>query len=342
MTQPASGTRRESGGNAGSRLPRLEWPILDYARDRPTFDLLRLWTQIVGKVRTAQTPWLNHSWHVPLYVTARGLGTSLIPHDDQAFELEFDFVDQRLRLRTSRGHDASIALQAAPVSAFLKSVTELMKSGEVPVAIYGRPNEVEDATPFASDDRPRSYDPDAAVRLWRTLSSTDRILRLFRTGFLGKASPVHFFWGSFDLAVSRFSGRPAPRHPGHVPHLPDSVAHEAYSHEVSSAGFWPGGGGLEEAAFYSYAYPEPPEFRDVVVSPVTAYFHHGLGEFLLPYEAVRAHPEPERTLLDFLESTYAAAADLGHWDRAALECRLGEPRVPRILAAPEREPATDK
>lgn len=314
-----------------SPLPRLEWPVLDYARDRPTFELLRLWTQIVGKVRTAQTPWLNHSWQVPLYVTARGLGTSLIPYDEQSFELEFDFIDHELRLRTSRGREASIPLEAAPVSAFWAAVVALLDRGGVPVAIDQRPNEVEDATPFVRDDRPRHYDPDAAQRLWRALLSANRMLELFRTGFIGKASPVHFFWGSFDLAVTRFSGRPAPIHPGGVPNLPDAVTREAYSHEESSAGFWPGGGSFEEAAFYSYAYPEPQGFRDAVVRPATAYFHSGLSEFLLPYEAVRTHAEPERALLDFLESTYAAAADLGHWDRASLECRIGEPRVPRPL-----------
>jgi hypothetical protein len=314
-----------------SPLPRLEWPVLDYARDRPTFELLRLWTQIVGKVRTAQTPWLNHSWQVPLYVTARGLGTSLIPHDGQSFELEFDFIDQALRLRTSRGREASMLLEAGPVSGFWAAVVALLDREGVPVAIDGRPNEVEDATPFARDDRERRYDPDAAQRLWRALLSANRMLELFRTGFIGKASPVHFFWGSFDLAVTRFSGRAAPLHPGGVPNLPDRVTREAYSHEVSSAGFWPGGGGFEEAAFYSYAYPEPEGFRDAVVRPAAGYFHTGLGEFLLPYEAVRTHDQPERALLDFLESTYAAAAALGHWDRASLECRIGEPRVPRPL-----------
>ena len=307
------------------------WPALSYETLGPTCATLQLWTQVVGKVRLAQTPWLNHSWHVPLYVTARGLSTSLIPHPGGAFDLEFDFVASALVLRTSAGAEASTPLEPQPVASFYGRVMAMLKSAGVPVTIDTMPSEIAACVAFPDDQAPRICDPAVARDFWRALVQADQVFKLFRTGFLGKASPVHFFWGSFDLAVTRFSGRHAPPHPGGVPHLPDAVVREAYSHEVSSAGFWPGGPGFEQAVFYSYAYPEPPGFRGSVVTPVAARFDTGLGEFVLPYEAVRAAPDPDAALLAFLTSTYAAAADSGAWDRGNLECQLGEPGRPRTV-----------
>ncbi len=305
------------------------WPPFAYAEAAATCETLQLWSQIVGKIRLAGTPWLNHSWHVTLQVTARGLGTGLIPHDAGGFDLEFDLIDQVLRLRGADGRDQEIALASMSVADFHGRVVEALRRLDLPTAFNGAPNEMPQAVPFARDHAPRSYDPDQARRLWRVLLQANRVFSRFRTGFLGKASPAHFFWGSFDLAVTRFSGRPAPRHPGGAPHLPDAVAREAYSHEVSSAGFWPGGGAVDYPAFYAYAYPEPGGFRTAGVRPVEAFFHEALGEFILPYDAVRAAADPDAALLDFLQSTYAAAADHGGWDRQALECDLGVPGRPR-------------
>jgi uncharacterized protein DUF5996 len=300
------------------------WPELPYAAWRETATTLQLWTQIVGKVRLTPTPWLNHSWQVPLYVTARGLGTSAIPVGTEIAEIEFDFIDHRLVARISRGETASFPLEPQTVAAFYRRTLDLLDGLGVKVAIDELPNEVANPIRFSQDHDHASYDRDAAHRFWRALIQVDRVFKLFRTGFLGKASPVHFFWGSFDLAVTRFSGRRAPLHPGGVPGLPDGVTREAYSHEVSSAGFWPGGAAFPQAAFYSYAYPEPPGFRDRSPSP-GAYFDAKLGEFILPYDAVRAASDPDAMLLDFLSTTYLAAAECGNWDRAALECPLGVP-----------------
>jgi hypothetical protein len=300
------------------------WPDLPYHAWRDTAATLQLWTQIVGKVRLTLTPWLNHGWQVPLYVTARGLGTSPIPADSETLEIEFDFISHRLIARTSRGEKRDLPLAPQTVADFYRSVIDLLDSIGVAVAIHELPNEVPDPIRFSQDCSHGSYDHAAAHSFWRALVQADRVFKLFRTGFLGKASPVHFFWGSFDLAVTRFSGRSAPRHPGGVPGLPDAVTREAYSHEVSSAGFWPGNDAFPHAAFYSYAYPEPPGFRDRPVTP-GARFDGGLGEFILPYEAVRNAADPEALLLEFLSTTYAAAADTGGWDRAALECPLGVP-----------------
>jgi len=291
---------------------------------------LQLWTQIVGKVRLTLTPWLNHGWQVPLYVTTRGLGTSPIPAGSEILEIEFDFISHRLIARTSRGDKRELPLEPQTVADFYHSVIDLLDSIGVAVAIHEMPNEVPDPIRFSRDRSHSSYDHAAAHSLWRALVQADRVFKLFRTGFLGKASPVHFFWGSFDLAVTRFSGRTAPRHPGGVPVLPDAVTREAYSHEVSSAGFWPGNDAFPHAAFYSYAYPEPAGFRDRPVTP-DARFDRVLGEFILPYEAVRDAADPEALLLDFLSTTYAAAADTGGWDRAALECPLGVPGQVRRL-----------
>ena len=307
------------------------WPDLDYPQWRDTALTLQLWTQIVGKIRLALTPWVNHGWHVPLYITARGLGTSSIPAGDALIDIEFDFVDHRLLCRSSRGDARTVALRPMTVAAFYGEVMAAMRALGVAVTIHPLPNEVPDPIPFGEDHAHASYDADAAHRFWLALVRVARIFGLFRSGFLGKNSPVHFFWGSFDLAVTRFSGRAAPRHPGGVPGLPDAVTREAYSHEVSSAGFWPGSDAYPHAAFYAYAYPEPPGFRAHPM-PAGAAFDEALGEFIVNYDAIRAAPDPDAALLDFLTATYRAAADNGGWDRAALECPLGIPGYPRPLA----------
>jgi hypothetical protein len=306
------------------------WPDLAYATWRETLATLHLWTQIVGKIRLTLTPWLNHGWHAPLYVTARGLGTSPIPFGTDIFEIEFNFVGHRLMVRTSRGVERSLPLQPQSVADFYRATIDLLDSIGVAVAIQETPNEVPDPIRFSEDRVHATYDPAATNRFWRALVQADRIFKLFRSGFIGKASPVHFFWGSFDLAVTRFSGRRAPLHPGGVPGLPDAVTREAYSHEVSSAGFWPGNEAFPRGAFYSYAYPEPANFRNRPTTP-GASFDTRLGEFILPYETVARARQPDALLLDFLSTTYAAAAETGGWDRAALECPLGVPgRVRQI------------
>jgi hypothetical protein len=308
----------------------LAWPDLPYGEWQETASNLQLWTQIVGKVRLRLTPWLNHGWQVPLYVTARGLGTSPIPFDGEVLEIEFDFIDHRLVARTSRGDVRTLALEPQTVADFHARVIDLLGGLGVSVTINEMPNEVPHPIRFSQDRLHAAYDAAAAHRFWRSLIQVDRIFKAFRSGFVGKASPVHFFWGSFDLAVTRFSGRRAPLHPGGVPGLPDTVTREAYSHEVSSAGFWPGNEAFPQAAFYSYAYPEPPGFRDRQITP-GAYFDAKLGEFVLLYDTVRAAPNPDALLLDFLSTTYAAAAEAGHWDRAALECPMGVPAQVRRL-----------
>ncbi len=309
---------------------RATWPDLTYAAWRDTAATLHLWTQIVGKIRLTLTPWVNHSWHVPLYVTARGLGTSPIPFGSEILEIEFDFCSHRLIIRTSTGDVGALSLRPQSVADFYSETFDLVRGMGVSLAINEMPNEIPNSIRFSEDRVHSAYDAAAAHRFWRALLKADRIFRLFRSGFLGKVSPVHFFWGSFDLAVTRFSGRPAPRHPGGVPGLPDEVAREAYSHEVSSAGFWPGADAFPRAVFYSYAYPEPAAFRERTVTP-GAYFDTTLGEFILPYETVAAAFDPDALLLDFLSTTYAAAAETGGWDRAALECPIGVPGRVRPL-----------
>jgi hypothetical protein len=304
------------------------WPALPYADLRPTLETLQLFAQIAGKVRLAGTPWLNHSWHVTFYVSARGLITALIPHKDFSFDIEFDFIADAVVIRTTDGAAAQVALAPKSVASFYAEFCDALASLGIAIKIDRIPNELPDPKPFHEDHAMRDYDPEAARLFWRALVQAERVLQRFRTRFIGKSSPVHFFWGSFDLAVTRFSGRPAPLHPGGVPHLADRVTREAYSHEVSSAGFWPGSPGAEEAAFYSYAYPTPPGFAEAHVAP-PARFETKLGEFLLPYEAVRSAANPDKMLLDFLQSTYVAAADLGKWDRASLECEEGGLGVPR-------------
>jgi hypothetical protein len=300
------------------------WPELAYSGWRDTVTTLQLWTQIVGKIRLSLTPWVNHSWQVPLYVTARGLGTSAIPIGGEIFEIEFDFIAQQLQLRTSAGDEGSLALEPQTVAAFYARVVDLLGGVGVTVAINELPCELPNPIRFSQDESHQAYEPSAAHRFWRALIQIDRVFKLFRSGFLGKVSPIHFFWGSFDLAVTRFSGRRAPLHPGGVPGLSDAVTREAYSHEVSSAGFWPGNDSFPQAAFYSYAYPQPAGFAE---RPVTtgAEYNKALGEFILPYDTVRTAEDPDHLLLDFLASTYAAAADAARWDRAALECSIGVP-----------------
>jgi len=304
------------------------WPALPYADWTQTCTALHLWTQIVGKYRLAHTPWVNHAWHATLYVTPRGLTTGPVPDGNSAVTLTFDLrehvlVGETLDMRMS------FPLEAMSVADFLDRATALVERLGGRMDIHGAPNEVPDAKPFVEDTTPRPYDREAVQRFHQALVTIEQVFERFRTGFLGKVSPVHLFWGSFDLAVTRFSGRKAPLHPGGVPALPDRITQEAYSHEVSSAGFWPGGGGVDEPMFYSYAYPMPDGFADCTVEPAAARFDKKLGEFLLPYEAVRTSADPERDLMRFLQFTYAAAADLGGWDREALECDLGIPRVPR-------------
>ena len=305
-----------------------DWPVLDYAQWRETATTLQLWTQIVGKVRLALSPWLNHGWHVPLYVNAHGLGTSRIHAGRTVLEIDFDFLDHRLVVRTSSGPDRGFGLEPMSVADFYRRVMGELRAAGIDVAINVVPNEVPAPIPFTEDNLHAAYDANAVQRFWRVLAQVDRLFELFRTSFLGKSSPVHFFWGSFDLAVTRFSGRKAPLHPGGVPGLPDAVTREAYSHEVSSAGFWPGSDTYPHAAFFSYAYPTPAGFAEAKVEPVAAVWSQQLGEWLLPYEQVRTAPDPDAALLAFLESTYRAAADLGRWDRE-LECGLGRPGRPR-------------
>jgi hypothetical protein len=305
------------------------WPALPLEKWSGTHTTLHLWTQILGKIRLAQSPWVNHSWHVTLYVTARGLTTSPFPHGARELELELDLVDHQLALLCSDGGARRFPLRAEPIAAFYRRVMGALQEMKAPVKIYKRPNELPDPVlPFDLDEAPREYDPDYANRYWRVLVQADRVFKRFRAGFLGKCSPVHFFWGAPDLAVTRFSGRTAPPHPGGVPNLPDRVAREAYSHEVSSAGFWAGGGPVPHPVFYSYAYPEPPGFAAAAVEPAGAAWNTDLREFLLPYDVVRQAASPDDALLAFLRSTYEAAATLARWDRAALE-RPGEPVAPR-------------
>jgi hypothetical protein len=293
------------------------WPDLTLARWEDTRDTLQLWTQIVGKVRLGLMPMINHWWQVSLYVSGRGLTTSLMPAGDRGLEIEFDFVDHVLDLRTTDGQRQQVALQPRSVASFYAATMAALDEVGVKVHLYARPSEVVEAIPFDQDEVHHSYDPDAAHRFWLALVQTHRVMLQFRSGFIGKASPIHFFWGGADLAVTRFSGRTAPKHRGGVPNCPDWVQELAYSHEVSSCGLWPGGS--DEGSFYAYAYPEPEGFGNWPAQPRAAYYDGDLGEFLLPYRDVRTAPDPDGALLSFFESTYDAAAELGHWDRISLE-----------------------
>jgi hypothetical protein len=295
-----------------------DWPSLPLDAWRDTYATLHLWTQVVGKIRLAQAPPVNHWWHVPLYVTCRGLTTSPMPHGARSFQIDFDFIDHRLTIQTSDGAADSFALQPRSVADFYSEVMGRLRSLGLAVRIWTTPVELPNPIPFEQDHLHGAYDPEYAHRLWRILVQADRIFTAFRARFVGKTSPVHFFWGSFDLAVTRFSGRSAPRHPG-APNVADRVTQEAYCAEVSSAGFWPGGAGMERPVFYSYAYPAPAGFAEAPVRPGAAFYSRELGEFILPYDDVRQAAPPDDTLLDFLQSTYEAAATLGRWDRAGLE-----------------------
>jgi hypothetical protein len=312
-------------------LPGSAWPELPYSAWKDTYATLHLWTQMVGKIRLAQTPWLNHSWHVVLYVSARGLTTSPIPHGNRTFQLDFDFLQHVLWISTADGCHKKMDLSPRSVAEFYADLMGTLSDIGINIRIYDMPNEIAEPIRFGEDRTHASYDPDYAQRFWRILSQVERVLFEFRTSFLGKCSPVHFFWGSFDLAVTRFSGKRAPLHPGGVPYLPDAVAQEAYSHEVSSAGFWPGGDGAEYPAFYSYAYPQPAGFSSAAIRPKETFYSEKLSEYILPYDAVRISKDPDRVLMDFLQSTYEAAASAGNWDRAALECPIGVPGRPRAI-----------
>ena len=295
------------------------WPALPFAEWKDTAITLHMWTQIIGKIRLTLSPWTNHSWHVTLYVTSRGLTTSPIPHNSHTFEIQFDFIDHQLLIDKGDGARRIIPLKPQSVAEFYRIVMKALGDLELPVIINTTPNEIENPIPFDQDEEHRSYDPEYANRFWRVLVQSDRVFKEFRSRFCGKCSPVHFFWGSFDLAVTRFSGRPAPPHPGGVPHLPDEITREAYSQEVSSLGFWPGNAAAPTPVFYSYAYPEPPGFAEAKIQPDTAFYEVKLREFILPYDAVRTSEKPDEVLLDFAQSAYDAASKLGKWDRAALE-----------------------
>ncbi|RJP52002.1 MAG: hypothetical protein C4583_07625 [Anaerolineaceae bacterium] len=295
------------------------WPRLPLEQWKDTYETLHLWSQIVGKIRLSRMPWINHSWHVPLYVTAHGLTTSLIPYGIRSFEIDFDFIDHRLHIVTSGGERRSFTLKPMSVATFYQKMMGVLSELDIEVSIWPMPVEIPDPIlPFHENEEQAAYDSEAVERFWRALLQVHRVFTDFRVRFIGKVSPVHFFWGAFDLAVTRFSGRTAPKHPGGVPNCADWIMQEAYSHEVSSAGFWPGAG-LGEAAFYAYAYPEPNGFSEYPVLPDAAYYHKDLREFIIPYEAVRTAKEPDTILSDFLQSTYEAAADLAGWDRSTLE-----------------------
>lgn len=314
-----------------------KWPDLDYLGWRETCSALHLYLQIAGKYRLAHTPWLNHSWNATFYVTPLGLASSPIP-DGPGIEVLFDFREHRVVGTSGDGRKASFDLGPSTVAAFHARFVQLISDLGGTPTFNGQPNEVPYPIPFAEDDRDRPYDGEAVQRFHQALMAVDKVFNRFRTSFLGKSSPVHLFWGSFDLAVTRFSGRRAPLHPGGIPALPDDVAQEAYDREVSSAGFWPGGGGTDYPAFYAYAYPAPGGYRAAAVQPDAAFWHEELSEFLLPYDAVQSAADPDAALMAFLVSTYEAAADLGGWDRDLLECAHGQPRQVR---APDAARAPD-
>ena len=300
---------------------RSDWPELRLADWIETRDALHLWLQIVGKIRVSLTPPVNHSWHSTFYLTARGLTTSPIPYGTRSFTIDFDFIDHRLLITTTDGHRGDMPLVAQSVASFYSRVMEALARLDLEVRIVAKPNELPVVVAFPQDEQPRPYDAEAVNRFWRALSQADRVFKKFRGRFIGKCSPVHLFWGAMDLAVTRFSGRTAPVHPGGIPNLPDRVTREAYSHEVSSCGFWSGTAPIDYPAFYAYAYPQPAGFAEARVRPDGAFYSTDFGEFIFPYDRVRESPSPDDTLLEFLQSTYVAAADLAKWDRAALERR---------------------
>lgn len=307
----ASSSGSKPGGDPWPSLPFLEW--------KDTYATLHMWTQIVGKIRLVQTPWINHSWHTTLYLTSRGLTTSSIPYGYRAFQISFDFIDHKLLVHTDDGGIKTMSLVARSVADFYNELFSKLGELKLQVKIHTTPNEVAAPIPFEEDFEHAAYDAEYANRFWRALVQADRVCKQFRARFIGKCSPVHFFWGSFDLAVTRFSGRRAPEHPGGIPHLPDWVTREAYSHEVSSCGFWPGSEQTAQPVFYSYAYPEPEGFGTAAVGPVGASYNSELREYILPYDEVRQSASPDEVLLEFLQSSYEAAAGLGGWNRLELE-----------------------
>ena len=311
------------------------WPELIYEDWKDTYATLHRWVQIVGKIRLSKEPWCNHSWSSTLYVTSCGLGTSAISNGPLNFSIDFDFLNHQLIFQTSDARKICLPLQSESVSVFYKRVMDALDKLSIDAHFYPYPNELPDATFFGSDKEHRVYNPEHVQNLYRTLVPIDNALKEFRSRFEGKCSPVHLFWGSFDLAVTRFSGRVAPAHPGGIPHLPDRVAKEAYSHEVSSCGFWPGNEMYPHAAFYSYAYPDPPNFAKATIKPEEALYHPELREFLLPYDKVQKSEHPEKMVMDFFQTTYDAAADLGKWDRKVVdtspflsECQIRQKETP--------------
>ena len=321
MEEKGTGSR---AGEVSAELGLGAWPELPYAVWKETLATLHLWTQIVGKTRLASSPWMNHQWHVTLYVSARGLTTSLVPYGRSAFQIDMDFVEHQVTVARDNGAVRVIGMYPRSVADFHGEFTARLRELELHIPINGIPNEIAGAIPFADDHVHASYDPEYATRCWRILLDCHRVFTEFRAGYRGKCSPVHLFWGSFDLAVTRFNGRRAPPHPGGIVGLPDWVSREAYSHEVCSTGFWPGGETYPDPMFYSYAYPSPPGFADRRIQPSEAGWNSDFGEFVLPYEAVRRSTSPERALLAFLSSTYDAAAELGAWNRSELEWGVGE------------------
>ncbi|WP_228242396.1 DUF5996 family protein [Porphyrobacter sp. GA68] len=309
----------------------MRWPRLDYAADRRVVETLHAYLQVVGKLPTRTLPWLNHGWHVALQVVPRGFRTYPVPVGEHQAELLVDCMGSRVVLESSSGFADELTLSGQTVADFHRALGELLQRGGVEVSLAGGPNEVDPAVPFAQDRRERIWDAGTVRRLHAAFSTANRVFERFRTGFVGKSSPSHLFWGSLDLAVTRFSGRKAPLHPGGIPNLPDAVTREAYSHEVASFGFWLGGGGMEEAAFYAYGYPVPTGLPHARLQPEAARWHDGLREFVLPYARVRDAVDPDATLLQFLESSYAAIAELAGWDRRALEVPTGRVGAPREL-----------
>ena len=305
--------------SSGSTPRSGQWPSLPFQEWKDTYATLHMWTQIVGKIRLVQTPWVNHSWHTTLYITSRGLTTSPIPHEARTFQIYFDFIDHKLLIQTSDGGLKTMPLAPRSVGDFYKELFAKLAELNLRVKIHTTPNEVTTPIPFEKDNEHASYDAEYANRFWRAMMQADRVFKQFRARFIGKCSPVHFFWGSFDLAVTRFSGRRTPEHPGGIPYLPDWVTREAYSHEVSSCGFWPGSEQMPQPVFYSYAYPEPEGFSTATVSPSGASYSSELREFIFPYEEIRQSASPAEALLEFLQSSYEAAADSGRWDRSGLE-----------------------
>ena len=303
-----------------------QWPSLPLEAWRDTQATLHLWTQIVGKVRLARCPWINHSWTATLYVTPKGLTSASIPYGARTFQIDLDFIHHLLVIQASDGRTGHFRLEPQSVAQFYARLMGEMRKIDLDVEIHRKPNEVADPIPFDSDESHAAYDREYANRFWRILVQADRVFTAFRSRFIGKSSPVHFFWGSADLAVTRFSGRRAPQHPGGVPGLPDRITREAYSHEVASSGFWAGGGAIPYPAFYGYAYPEPEGYADAGIEPEAAFYSSDLREFILPYDAARQSADPDATITDFLQSTYEAAANLAQWDRGSLERSAGSPR----------------